>query len=52
MALVLFTIGGTLMNALAFSGTNFFFKKPMDHREKECKRHHLAIKMRQRARKE
>ena len=34
MASVLFTIGGSLMNALAFSGT-LFFSKLIDQSEKE-----------------
>lgn len=34
MASVLFTIGGTLMNALAFNGT-VFFSKLIDQSEKE-----------------
>ena len=50
MALVLFTIGGTVMNALAFSGTNSFFSKLTDHGEKERKRHDLALEQLQRAR--
>ena len=49
MALVLFTIGGTMMNALAFSGTNFFFSKLTDHGEKERKRHDLALEKLKRA---
>ena len=43
MALVLFTIGGTVMNALAFSGTSSFFSKLTDHGEKDRKRHDLAL---------
>ena len=43
MTLVLFTIGGTVMNALAFSGTNLFFGKLMDHGEKERNRHGLSL---------
>ena len=44
MSSVLFTLGSTVMNALAFSGTNFFFSKLMDHGAKECKRHDLTLK--------
>ena len=43
MASVLFTIGGAVMNALAFSRTIFFFSKLTDHGEKERKRHDLAL---------
>lgn len=38
------------MNALTFSSTNFFFSKPMDHGEKERKRHDLALERFQTAR--
>lgn len=42
MASILFTIGGVVMNTLAFSGTNFFFSKFMDcHGQKERKGHDL-----------
>ena len=34
MASVLFTISGAVLNALAFSGTNFFFNNLTDHGEK------------------
>lgn len=44
MALVLFAIGGPVMNGLAFSDTNFYFSKLMDNGEKEYKRHDLALK--------
>ena len=50
MVSVLFTIGGAVMNALAFSGTNFFISKLTDHGEKEHKRHDLAIEKLQRSR--
>ena len=50
MASVLFTIGGAMMNALAFNGTNFFFSKLTDYGEKERKRHDLALEKLQRAR--
>ena len=52
MSSVLFTLGSTVMNALAFSGTNFFFSKLMDHGAKECKRHDLTLEKLQRARSE
>ena len=41
MASVLFPIGGAVMNALPFCGTNFFFSK--HHYDKERKRHDLAL---------
>ena len=37
MASVLLTISGAIMNALAFSGTNFLFSVLTDHSEKERK---------------
>ena len=40
------------MNALAVSGTNFFFSKLIDHGEKEGKRHNLALEKLQRVRDE
>ena len=46
MALLLFTIGGAVVNALAFSGTNFVFNKLTDHGEEERKRHDLALEKR------
>ena len=52
MASVLFTIGGAVVNALAFNGTNFVFSRLTDHGAKECKRHDLALKKLQRARDE
>ena len=42
MASLLFTIGGAVVNALAFSGTNFVFSRLTDHGAKERKRHDLA----------
>ena len=48
----LLTIGGTAVNALAFSGTNFLFSRFMGYGEKECKRHDLALEKLQRARNE
>ena len=50
MASLLFTIGGAVVNALAFSGTNFVFSRLMDHGEEESKRHNLALEKFQRAR--
>ena len=50
MASLLFTIGGALVNTLAFSGTNFIFNRFTDHGEKERKRHDLALEKLQRAR--
>ena len=50
MVSLLFTIGGTVVNALAFSGTNFLFNRFMDHGEKERKKHDLELEMPQRAR--
>ena len=37
MASLLFTIGGAVVNALAFNGTNFVFRKITDHGEEERK---------------
>ena len=50
MASVLFTIGGAVVNALAFSGTNFIFSRLTDHGTKQRKRHDLALENLQRAR--
>ena len=50
MASLLFTVGGTVVNALAFSGTNFVFSRLMDHGEEERKRHDLALENLQMAR--
>ena len=44
----LFTVGGAVVNALAFSSTNFVFSWLTDHDEEECKRHDLALKKLQR----
>ena len=54
MASLLFTIGGVVFNALAFSGTSFVFSRLTDHVEEERKRHghDLAIEKFQRARNE
>ena len=45
MASLLFTVGGAVVNALAFSGTNFVFSKLADHSEEEPKRHDLALRL-------
>ena len=50
MASLLFTVGGAVVNALAFNGTNFVFSRLTDHSEEERKRHDLAIENLQRAR--
>ena len=50
MATLLFTIGGAVVNALAFSGTNFVFSQLTDHGEEERKRHDLALEKLQKAR--
>ena len=50
MATLLFTIGGAVVNALAFCGTNFVFSRLTDHDEKERKRHDPALEKLQRAR--
>ena len=52
MASVLFTIGGTVVNALAFSGTNFVFSRLTDHGAEERKRRNLALEKLQRTRDE
>ena len=49
MASLLFTIGGTVVNALAFSGTNFVFNRLTDHGAEESERHDLAVEKLQRA---
>ena len=46
----MFTIVGAVVNALAFSGTNFVFSRLTDHGEEERKRHDLALEKLQRAR--
>lgn len=50
MVSILLTIGGTVMNALAFSNTNFCSSKLVDHGGKECKRFHLVLENLQMAR--
>ena len=43
MPSLLFIVGGAVMNALAFSGTNFVFNRLTDHGVEERKRHDLAL---------
>ena len=50
MVSVLFTIGGAVVNALAFSGTNFVFSRFMVHGAEERKRHDLVLDKFQKAR--
>ena len=50
MASLLFTVGGAMVNALAFTSTNFVFSELTDHGEEERKRHDLALGKLQRAR--
>ena len=45
-----FTVGGAVVNAFAFSGTNFIFSRLTDHGAEERKRHDLAEQKLQRAR--
>ena len=52
MASILFTVGGAVVNALAFSGTNFVFIRLTDHGAEERKRHDLALEKLQRDRDE
>ena len=52
MASLLFAIGGAVVNALAFSGTNLVFSRLTDHGAEERKRHDLALKKLQRVRDE
>ena len=52
MVSVLFTIGGAVVNALAFSGTNFAFSRLTDHPAEKRKRHDSALEKLQRARHE
>ena len=42
MASLLFTVGGAVVNALAFSGTNFVFSRLTGYGAKKRKRHDLA----------
>ena len=50
MASLLFTVGGVVVNALAFSGINFVFNRLTDHGAEERKRHDLALEELQKAR--
>ena len=52
MASLLFTIGGAVVNALAFSGINFVFSRLTDNGEEKRKQHDLALEKLQRARDE
>ena len=52
MASLLFTVGGAVVSALAFSGTNFIFSRLTDHGVEERRRHDLAEEKLQRARDE
>ena len=52
MTSLLFTIGGAVVKAIAFSGTNFVFSRLTDHGEEERKRHDSALERPQRARRE
>ena len=52
MASLLFTVGGAVVNALAFSGTNLFFSRLTNHDEEERKRRDLGFEKLQRARDE
>ena len=52
MTPILFIVGGAMVNALAFSDTNFIFSRLTEHGAEERKRHDLAIKKIQRARDE
>ena len=49
MASLLSTICGAVVNALAFSGTNFVFSRLTDHGVEERIRHDLALKKLERA---
>ena len=50
MASLLFTVGGAVVNALAFNRTSFGFSRLTDHGEEERKRHDLAEEKLQKAR--
>ena len=52
MASLLFTIGGAVVNALAFSGTDFIFGRLTDHGKEERKRQDRAFEKLQRVRDE
>ena len=49
MASLLFTVGGAVVNALAFSGSNFVFSRLADHGAEERKIHDLAPEKLQKA---
>ena len=50
MASIAVIAGGALINALAFSGTNFIFGQLGDHGKAEMKRHNLAMEQLSKAR--
>ena len=52
MASLLFTVGGAVINALAFSSTSFVFSRLTDHGAEEGKIHDLALEKLQRGRDE
>ena len=52
MASVLFAIAGAVVNALAFSTTDFVFSRLTYHGAEERKRHDLALEKLQKARDE
>ena len=52
MASLLCTVDGAVVNAVAFSFTNFVFRRLTDHGAEERKRHDLALEKLQRARDE
>ena len=52
MASLLFTVGGAVVNALAFSCTNFVFSRLTDHGAEERRCHDLAEEKLQRVRDE
>ena len=52
MESLLFTVGGAVVNALVFSGTNYIFIRLTDHGVEERKRHDLALEKLQRTRDE
>ena len=43
MVSLLFTVGGAVVNALTFGGTNFVFSRLTDHGEEERKGHDLPL---------
>jgi len=52
MASIAVIAGGALVNALAFSGTNFIFGQLGDHGRGEMQRHNLAMEQLSKAREE